>query len=431
MKKLFAAVVYLLTFAAPALIVQYYDRYIDPMTDEEIRIATIAGTLGVIVMAILTGFGRRKPDVSSAKSTKPADTAKATKTKKPAVKKTTQPKTRIVRDPATKAETIFKWNEDEGRWESDHGTYLDDDRMDEWEKQRISDRKWADDEMKKLRNRETSFDKETDAMIKKQKEELAKLEKEQKLSQEFGRKTGRYGYSEKEIREFYKDLTEKEKISAEEYTDISNEWERKLNYLEWVQWGADLGMDICDILTFGAGKPIKNAYIFARNTAGDFMDGMINRRGLGKTLAKTITKTTIDLTQANVNKVGYKYAANGIGDGIKEAISAAEEGKSAGWGFVKGTVKGTARTKIETSISKTKLPWTSKQTKMAEKATNKSLEVLGWQQSGQISQKVGTALRNKIRTETAAKIAAETSKNKDLLSTGFGTLSDSIINNLM
>ena len=90
MKKLFGALVYLLTFAAPALIVQYYSRFIDPMTDEEIKIATFAGTLALIILAILTGFGRRKPDVSTVTETK--KTPKKTATKKAPVKKAGKPK---------------------------------------------------------------------------------------------------------------------------------------------------------------------------------------------------------------------------------------------------------------------------------------------------------------------------------------------------
>ena len=58
MKKVFKAAFYLAWFAVPGLIVQYYSRNIDPMSPEEVRMATIAGTVAMIVLAVLTGFGR-------------------------------------------------------------------------------------------------------------------------------------------------------------------------------------------------------------------------------------------------------------------------------------------------------------------------------------------------------------------------------------
>ena len=58
MRKLFTALVYLATFAAPAMIVEYYDRYVEPMSSSDKRLAIIGGTIGILIMAVLTGFGR-------------------------------------------------------------------------------------------------------------------------------------------------------------------------------------------------------------------------------------------------------------------------------------------------------------------------------------------------------------------------------------
>ena len=134
MKKLFRVIVYLATFAAPAMIVEYYDANINPMSPSDKRLAIIGGTIGILIMAVLTGFGR----IGSVRT--------------PSVPKTKRKKdlTRIIKDPATGAETIFHWNEKDNIWESDYGTFLDESRMKEWERQRKSDRKWADEQMKKL-----------------------------------------------------------------------------------------------------------------------------------------------------------------------------------------------------------------------------------------------------------------------------------------
>ena len=43
MKRLLKLAFYLVWFAVPGLIVQYYSRFVDPMSPEEIRGATLAG----------------------------------------------------------------------------------------------------------------------------------------------------------------------------------------------------------------------------------------------------------------------------------------------------------------------------------------------------------------------------------------------------
>lgn len=421
MKKILTAFFYLIWFAVPALIVQYYHNFIDPMTDEEIKMATLAGTVAMIILAVFSGFGGKKS------ADKKGSVKKAVKNTPPVI-----PKSRIIRDPATNAERQYFWNEDEGVWESDDGkSILDESRLSEWERQRISDREWADRQMEKLKNRETAFDKDMDEWNRKQKKELEEMEKQMERSRKFGEKHGKYDLSDEEMKEFISKESARAEIEGQEWQEYGNEYDKIVDRLEWTQWGADFAMDIVDVLTLGNGKPIKYIYIANRNLAGDFMDCLINRKSISKTLLKTITKTTIDITQDSVNKIGYKYVANGVGDGIKESIAYAEEGKSAGKGFVKGLIKGTTRTGIEHGISNTKLKWNSKQTKIAQEATKKSSELLGKQQAGQISEKLSNALRNNVRTKAAQQIAAETGKQKDLLSNGLGKLSDGIWNKII
>lgn len=422
MKKLLSVFFYLIWFAVPALIVQYYHRYVDPMTPEEIRLATAAGTIAMIILAIFSGLGKNK--------TSPAKTAAIKNVKKvplPAV-----PKTRIITDPATGAQREYTWNDKEGVWETDGGrTVLDESKLDEWQRQRIKDRKWADDQMKKLQNRETAFDKEMDEWNRQQKKKLKDMEDQMERSRKFGEKHGKYDLSDEEIKKYWSDEKTKAEIDSAEWNEYANEYDKIVDRLEWTQWGADFAMDIVDVLTLGNGKPIKYIYIANRNLAGDFMDALLNKKSIGKTLLKTVTKTTIEIGQDQVKSIGYKYVTNGVGDGIKEAIAYAEEGKSAGKGFVSGLVKGTTRTGIEHGLSNTKFKWNAKQTKIAQEATEKSSKLLGQQQAGQISEKLSNALRDNVRKTAAQKIAAETSKNKDLLSSGLGRLTDGIWNKIM
>ena len=339
-------------------------------------------------------------------------------------------KTRIITDPATKAQRLFKWNEKDGTWESDDGTILDDSRLKDWEKQRKSDRKWADDQMDKLKNRNTDFDREMDKMKEKERKELEEMDKFNEKRNRFSKRTGRYEMTEEEMKKYLDDESRKAELERDEQLEWDAELESKQNRVEWIQWGADLGIDICDILSFGTLHQIKNMYIAGRDAGSELIDGLLKKRSLGTILTRTGTKIGINITQSNVEKTGLKYATNGIGDGIKEVMDA-EDGQSKTKAFFRGTLKGTARTGIEHGLSKVKFPKTAKTEKISKDAVAKSSKILGFQQSGDLSMKTGNALRSTIRTNAAQEIGREINKNKGLTSTGLGSLSDGIINYLM
>ena len=158
MKKLFGRLttilVYALTFLTPAVIVQIYSRFVDPMTPSEVWMATLGGTVAMLILAAISGFsGKKPPAVKMAR-------------RYPNVKAVGND-TLVIKDPGSQAETLFRWNEKEKLCESEYGTYLDEDHLDEWLKQRASDRQWANTQMKNLRERNTAFDRDIDAMGKK------------------------------------------------------------------------------------------------------------------------------------------------------------------------------------------------------------------------------------------------------------------------
>ena len=427
MKKLtFMIFTYLLCFAAPALIVEYYDHFVESMSPGDKRMAIMAGTLGVIIMAIFTGFGSRKTS---------ADVPKSTGKNVPKVPKTTRktvskgPRngdTRIVRDPATGAERLYHWNEKDGTWDSDDGTYLDEDRLADWEKQRLSDRRWQDEQMRKLREGDTALDRELREMKKKEQEELAKMEKENEERDRFAERHGVYETTAEDRKKWLDDMMNKESLNSREQTEYANEFDKIVNRLEWIQWAADTGVDICDICSLGTLKPIKYIYITSRNMASEMMDATVRKKGLTTGVTRGLIKTGIDITQDRTSKIGYKYAVNGLGDGIKGAMDA-EEGKRTK-AFFKEGLKGTLRTGIEHGMQNVKLPKSGKAAKIAKETTEKSSRILGLQQSGALSEKTANGLRQVIRSDGAQKIAKETTKNKDLLNTGLGKLSDGIVN---
>ena len=410
MKKLFRVIVYLATFAAPAMIVEYYDANINPMSPSDKRLAIIGGTIGILIMAVLTGFGR----IGSVRT--------------PSVPKTKRKKdlTRIIKDPATGAETIFHWNEKDNIWESDYGTFLDESRMKEWERQRKSDRKWADEQMKKLRDRDTAVDRELKEINDREKRELEQMDKENAVRDMFAKKHGIYETNEKQRRKWLSGENAVRDAERKEWMETASENDRVENNLEWIQWGADLGADLVDIASLGTLKPVKHIYIASRNMSGELMDGLLKRKGLGTIVSKGLMKTWIDIKQDTVEGIGYKYLYNGLGDGFKGAMDA-EEGKRTE-AFLKEGLKGTLRTGIEHGLSKTKLPKTKQANKIMKDTASKSNKVLGMQQAGELTQKTANGIRNIIRTNGAQKMAAEAGKTKDLLNLGLGKLSDGTVN---
>ena len=410
MKKLFRVIVYLATFAAPAMIVEYYDANINPMSPSDKRLAIIGGTIGILIMAVLTGFGR----IGSVRT--------------PSVPKTKRKKdlTRIIKDPATGAETIFHWNEKDNIWESDYGTFLDESRMKEWERQRKSDRKWADEQMKKLRDRDTAVDRELKEINDREKRELEQMDKENAARDMFAKKHGIYETNEKQRRKWLSGENAVRDAERKEWMETASENDRVENNLEWIQWGADLGADLVDIASLGTLKPVKHIYIASRNMSGELMDGLLKRKGLGTIVSKGLMKTWIDIKQDTVEGIGYKYLYNGRGDGFKGAMDA-EEGKRTE-AFLKEGLKGTLRTGIEHGLSKTKLPKTKQANKIMKDTASKSNKVLGMQQAGELTQKTANGIRNIIRTNGAQKMAAEAGKTKDLLNLGLGKLSDGTVN---
>lgn len=403
MKTLFKIFTYLLCFAVPTFIVNYYDNNIQAMSASDKRLAIIGGTLGVLIMAIITGI--KKPSVSSL-TPKPGDT-------------------RIIKDPGSGAERIFHWNDKNKSWESDDGTILDTSKLKDWTEQRKKDRKWQDEENKNIRK--------SDEVLKKinrdEKETLAKMEKENKARDKFAEKHGVYETTEKTRKEWLEKDIEKGTAERNKYIEKGNKYETIQNAAEWTQWAADTGVDIVDIVSLGTLKPVKYIYIGSRNLGYELINTLVNRKGFGSLIGRTITKTTIDITQDKVGKIGYKYAANGVGDGIKGAMDA-EEGKKTE-AFFKEGLKGTLHTGIEHGMKNVKLPQTSKASKIMKDTAQKSNYILGRQQAGELTQKTANGIRNVIRTNGAQQLAAQAGKNKDLLNLGLGKLSDGIVNGVI
>ena len=416
------------TVIVPNIIVTVYQMTASAMGPDEEQMARSAGvivTLGIALYLIATGQYKLVLRYSkNRKAGKPVEIPKGAVPKITIPKKTvkpSRPKEKIVTDPATGAQTLYEWNEKTGRYETET-SFLDEDRMDEWERQRISDKQWNDKQFENVSKRNTAFDRDIDADREKAKKELAEMDRNQKIAQENLRKYGEYTTDKEVVKEKIRKNQDTETARRQAYEKIGNNAAVFENTGLATVWLADFGMDICDILTLGAGKPIKYIYIAARNTAGDLSDAIAYKKDIKVQLVKSVIKTGVDLTQARVNKIGYKYAANGIGDGIKGGMEAYEKGEDVVSASLWGTVKGLAKTGIEHGISNA--PKFSVSKKPLEAAKDKSLKLLSMQESGALSEKTATGMRNLIRQQAATEAKVIDGQAKDLLSTGLTRLVD-------
>ena len=303
----------------------------------------------------------------------------------------------IVTDPATGAQRMFTVNPKTGQWESDDGTVLDTEGITDWEKQREQDRVFLDDQMKKLSERNTAVDREIVELEEKGRIEQAMLDEEAKKIQRNLRKYGIASADDKEVIERIRKQQEIDNMWSNHYNRSGNYFSFMENTANVVQWAADLGVDICDVASFGTLRGVKCTYIVYRNTAGDLVDAIINKKDIPSALRKTIGKSIVDVTQANVSKIGFKYAAYGLGDGYKNMMDAIDEGQDPVVAFTKGLVGGTLKAGLEHGLSTGLKDKFTKAPEILKKTARRSNEIMELNAKGQLSEKTAQALRQFVR----------------------------------
>lgn len=136
-----------------------------------------------------------------------------------------------VTDPASGAVSGFKRNPETGEYVSlDGNSILDPSKVSEWQKQRMSDKTWTEEQNRKIKENGTEFSRKLDEMKRKSEEEIQKLQEESAKRQ-------------KQMRdEKYEDL--KQDVTREE--KMAKMWQKQGNIFKTAEVSAEVTSIVAD-----------------------------------------------------------------------------------------------------------------------------------------------------------------------------------------
>lgn len=140
------------------------------------------------------------------------------------------------------------------------------------------------------------------------------------------------------------------------YIDRSNAWDKRLQYAEKVQYGADVMVEGLSHVTGPAGQQIKLAYKAGKQLGSGVGNAMADPNNAGKHLAKG---TIGAVTEVVKDKVGgdspFKASlANTINEGVQGGLDAAIAGKDVLEGTVGGLQKGAVDAFVDAKLDQAK-----------------------------------------------------------------------------
>lgn len=329
--------------------------------------------------------------------------------KKEAVKQTVKKAgkaagTYILKDKATGAETLYIRDEQTGQWVSQDGsTVLDMDNIDQWDRQRESDREFIDKQNEKLRKRDTAVDRAVDEDIRRLKEENEKIDQHTKEVVKNMHKYGTTSTDPEKIKEIIERDQRINEIESRLNSNLGNASAVMEFSMEAISKLSDYSIDALGELTGPAGKyGIKSVYITARNVMSRLSDAWAYGKDTGYAVKRATVDTIIDLGQAHLPG-NYKFAADSGGDGVKAALDAAENGEDPVVAFIEGFLSGGARNRAGAFIDKKFESYTKNYLKTGSKQCN---ALLGKYQSGQMSKNVFKGTRNVLRNQISQNVKA-------------------------
>ena len=323
----------------------------------------------------------------------------------------------VLKDPATGAESLYRYDDTTGEWVSDDGgSVLDPSKIAKWQTDRASDRKAADDTMEKLRSRDTETDRRLEQILQEERDERIS-EKRRDYYNQVGQKYGIYSGDEDAIKKALSaDQKTSEKLSEEAHA--AADWiDKKIAAAEIAGKAADLGIDA--IGTYA--RPLKPAtylYYGGRNLASNLSDAIVNNKDTWSAVRKAAGETLADISQASVDKLGYKFLANTAGDAYKNVLTAIDEGKisaeqlgnAAGSGVLSGFAKtgvSTVFKKLETEFKPTaKIVVKTGETvkNLTKEASRASTNLLSAYQGGSISSSTYEGAKAVLRAKYVAEV---------------------------
>lgn len=217
----------------------------------------------------------------------------------------------------------FNYDETTDEYVSEDGkTILDVDRIEEVRKQEESNRKFADEQFEKLKNRETFEDIKNKEMAKQNEINNKQLEKElyaEKVANE-------HGINSDDFSEIRKELENKQEVAvknAEDRMKIADHLDVAVKTAETIEEGADIAIAIGEA-TIPGGKAVSAGYKVLKSTASSVAEN-------GLDAAKTtsaIIKGSIDAATTFVDSGIVKATATVGGEVAGDTVEATIQGKN-------------------------------------------------------------------------------------------------------
>lgn len=262
-----------------------------------------------------------------------------------------EPETLVYKDPATEAEILYEKDPETGEWVNPVTKgVLDMDDLDRFTRQREADKKWMDDQMDNLRNRDTDLDR---TWRKQDQEAAEKMQKDfadidyQGAKDRLAVKTGTYGMSDAERDDFLKGRQKRLENKQEMAHQNANNWDRVVKVTEGVEKAADIGVDVLSKVTAPAGgEAIADAYTMTKNVAKNTSEAIAEGKSVIGGISKGLSDGAIDIAQNHAKGLG-QVAADIGGEAFKGGMEAAWKGENITQGALNGSLKGTMKLGIE------------------------------------------------------------------------------------
>ena len=259
-----------------------------------------------------------------------------------------EPETVVYTDPATGAQSIYEKDPDTGQWVNPYtGGVLDPNDLNRFNNQRLSDRRWMDDEVKNLEDRNTAFDND----LKNDWQDM--LDREAEIDRQ-GRKdqmainTGTYGMTDDQRKAYLTNRQNGYETDMKNAHRTANNWDTVVQTAEVVQTAADIGVDTLAVVTAPVGGGlVADGYAVLKNIGGSAADAAATGRSIAGGIAQGITNAAVDVAQNHAGTKWQKLGSYVGGEGLKGGIEAGIKGESVVKGVFKGAGKGITKIGVE------------------------------------------------------------------------------------
>ena len=242
-----------------------------------------------------------------------------------------EPETRVYKDPATDAETLYKKDPETGEWVNPvTNGVLNMDDLDRSKQQRMADKEWMDNESDKLRNRTDTHSRELDEWSRQQKEQDAR---NQKIREAYKRQFGHEDFgaeAEARLTESLLDDRDYNRKREEYFQEKAEFLDKAVATSEVAEGLADgtVGF-IADTVDNPATKGVRAGYKITKGVVKEVAEKGISVKNATAGLIRGTGDATGDFLPSiegkgwnTAKKIGDKYSLHYISNRVADYVSA-------------------------------------------------------------------------------------------------------------